>query len=458
MNSVDAVFMDCGFSGCANVNNQANGVHASASQDPSPQKSAEYVKFFAAFFNKEPLALNIYQAVETAYNLASTSASVKPTVAWVEYSTWGGDKFIVSGAQYKKDLVTDAGGTNFDAASALANVPGVVISGDNYQVPFSAFNNSKANASSYFWAALATVSVVIDETYASDPTTYTYDTFNSTFGISSSASLAFLQQGKVLRIDRDMAASSKGLAWYESRIPRPDWAVEGLARYIVNDNSKRQKYFRNIAINENVNAISSTSCSKTLPVCQANSFSEVIPLLNSTLVQILPATTTAPTVSATVAGTFTLTLSDTSVILGNTTAKAAFQSRMATQIANTAGVNAAAVTVTVSGSRRLAPDRELAAGTINIGYSIATDTSASNSVKQQINALSELDLKNKGQSVMTSIDSTVNVDAASITTAATSAVDTTTPAVESYTDTSSAFRALTSVSISFCVVVALFSF
>jgi hypothetical protein len=131
---------------------------------------------------------------------------------------------------------------------------------------------------------------------------------------------------------------------------------------------------------------------------------------------------------------------------------------MATQIANTAGVNAAAVTVTVSGSRRLAPDRELAAGTINIGYSIATDTSASNSVKQQINALTETDLKNKGQSVMTSIDSTVNVNAASITTAATSAVDTTTPAVESYTDTSSAFRALTSVSISFCVVVALFSF
>jgi hypothetical protein len=295
MNAADAVFMDCSFGGgCSNVNNQPNAVHAAATQDPSPQKSAEYIKFFGAFFNKEPEAKTIYAAVETSYNLASTSSSNKPTVAWVQYnapSQWGAESFVVSDAQYKLDLVTDAGGLNFNADSALANVPGLSVSGNSHTIPVSAFNNSKVNASSYFLAALATVDVIIDETYAPNPTTYTYATFKSNFGVPSSSSLPFVQQQKVLRIDGEMAASSKGLSWYESRVPRPDWAVEGLARYLVNDNSKRQKYFRNIATNEQVNAIDSTACSKTLPVCQSTAYAEVIPLLAS-----VTTTTTNPTV------------------------------------------------------------------------------------------------------------------------------------------------------------------
>jgi hypothetical protein len=202
----------------------------------------------------------------------------------------------VSVAQYKLDLVTDAGGLNFNADSALANVPGLSVSGNSHTIPVSAFNNSKANASTYFLAALATVDVIIDETYAPNPTTYTYATFKSNFGVPSSSSLPFVQQQKVLRIDGEMAASSKGLSWYESRVPRPDWAVEGLARYLVNDNSKRQKYFRNIATNEQVNAIDSTACSKTLPVCQSTVYAEVIPLLATVT------TTTNPPVDQT-AGT-----------------------------------------------------------------------------------------------------------------------------------------------------------
>jgi hypothetical protein len=61
-------------------------------------------------------------------------------------------------------------------------------------------------------AALAAVDVIIDETYAPNPTTYTYATFKSNFGVPSSSSLPFVQQQKVLRIDGEMAASSKGLS------------------------------------------------------------------------------------------------------------------------------------------------------------------------------------------------------------------------------------------------------
>lgn len=285
MDAVDAVFMDCGFSGCSNVHSQANGIHAAASQDPSPLKSAEYLKFFGAFFNKEPQANTVYQTVQTSYNLATVNTSAKKIVAWVAHSTWGGEKFVVSTAQYKMDMVDDAGGINFNADLLVASMPagGVVVSGSSHEIPLSAFNGSRANASSYLLAAFANVDVVIDETYASDPTTYTYATFQSYFPLESGSTAPnFMQQQRVLRVDRDLGASSPyGLDWYESRIPRPDWAIEGLARYLVDDNSKRHKYFRNIATNEALNPLSSTSCSKTLPACQSTMFAEAIPTLGT---------------------------------------------------------------------------------------------------------------------------------------------------------------------------------
>jgi hypothetical protein len=209
----------------------------------------------------------------------------------------------VSTAQYKKEMVDDAGGINFNADLLVASMPagGVVVSGNSHEIRLSAFNGSRANASSHLLAALANVDVVIDETYASNPTTYTYATFQSNFPLESGSTAPnFMQQQRVLRVDRDMGAASPyyGLDWYESRIPRPDWAIEGLARYLVDDNSKRQKYFRNVATNEAVNPLTSTSCSKTLPACQSTMFAEAIPLLAA----VTGSTSTLTTIHTTTVG------------------------------------------------------------------------------------------------------------------------------------------------------------
>mmetsp|Transcript_39174 Transcript_39174/g.124387 ORF Transcript_39174/g.124387 Transcript_39174/m.124387 type:complete len:120 (-) Transcript_39174:185-544(-) len=74
----------------------------------------------------------------------------------------------------------------------------------------------------------------------------------------------------VLRIDRTMGEAMKSLDWYESRIAKPEWAIEGLARVVHEDTSKRAKYFRNVAKDETVDQVlKAAGCTKALPVCSA---------------------------------------------------------------------------------------------------------------------------------------------------------------------------------------------
>jgi len=157
---VDALFMDCAYGGsCTNVNSQANGVHFSASQDPGPLRSAEHIKFIAAFFNKEKLAQQLFANTVTAYTAASVSASSKPVVAWISYeppSAWGKAKFVLSQASYKLKMVTDAGGANVDGAAVQAVMGSKMAvtkasTGNTYSVMLSSFNESKSEASDAFF-------------------------------------------------------------------------------------------------------------------------------------------------------------------------------------------------------------------------------------------------------------------------------------------------------------------
>merc|ERR1719498_499788 len=91
MASVDAVFMDCSFSGsCDNVRNQTNGVLFASTQDAGNLHSAEYIKFLAAFFNLEPEAKHHFKKTVERYNSAAQSTTNEPLVALLEYSadTW----------------------------------------------------------------------------------------------------------------------------------------------------------------------------------------------------------------------------------------------------------------------------------------------------------------------------------------------------------------------------------
>jgi len=285
--AVDAVFMDCSGTGdCTTVNSRSNAVHVPTTQDPGPLNSAEYIKFFGAFFNKEPLANERFTAIVSAYKSAATSGSSKPVVAWVSYSapsSWSEEKFSMSQATYKLNMTTDAGGMNLDAAAAFAAVPGVkvtiAVSGKTFDLSTEPFG-SKANISSYLMKALANVDVLLDETYAPDPSTYTFQTFLSNFNLTESSELKFVKNKMVLRIDGTMS-TAKGLDWYESRIARPDWAVEGLARCLHSDSSKVFKYFRNLAKGETPKVLDASACTDTLPVCEASVRSSIIPMLTA---------------------------------------------------------------------------------------------------------------------------------------------------------------------------------
>jgi len=277
---VDALFMDCAFGGsCTNVNSQANGVHFSASQDPGPLRSAEHIKFIAAFFNKEKLAQQLFANTVTAYTAASVSASSKPVVAWISYeppSAWGKAKFVLSQASYKLKMVTDAGGANVDGAAVQAVMGSKMAvtkasTGNTYSVMLSSFNESKSEASDAFFAALSQVDVIIDEVYTAAPQSYTFDSFLTQMGLTNSSVLKFLKNKMVLRID-GIISENGGLDWYESRVAHPDWAVGGLARQIHTDMSQPAKYFRNIAKGESPKVLTKSMCTGTLPACDVSAY------------------------------------------------------------------------------------------------------------------------------------------------------------------------------------------
>jgi len=284
---VDALFMDCSFGGsCTNVNGQANGVHFSASQDPGPLRSAEHIKFIAAFFNKEKLASQLFAKTVTAYTSASVSASTKPVVAWISYeaeSAWSKAKFVLSQASYKLKMVSDAGGANVNGTAVQAQMGSnmsmvAASSGKTYSVMLSSFNGSKAKASAAFFAALSQVDVVIDEVYTFAPRSYTFDSFLTQMGLTKSSSLKFVKNKMVLRID-GIISENDGLDWYESRVAHPDWAVGGLARQLHTDMSKPAKYFRNIAKGEKPKVITKAMCTGTLPACNVSTYPAAIGMM-----------------------------------------------------------------------------------------------------------------------------------------------------------------------------------
>merc|ERR1712039_420661 len=125
----------------------------------------------------------------------------------------------------------------------------------------------KMHASARFFGALGDVDAIVDEVYEGNPITYTFDKFFTTYGLHSTSSLKFITNKMVLRIDGTISAGN-GLDWYESRLARPDWAVEGLARQLHGDTSKTFKYFRNIANGETPQTITESMCTTRLPVCE----------------------------------------------------------------------------------------------------------------------------------------------------------------------------------------------
>jgi len=172
-------------------------------------------------------------------------------------------------------------------------------SGKTYSTMLSSFNGSKSAASAAFFAALGQVDVIVDETYAFAPKSYTFDSFKTQMGLAGDSNLKFMENKMVLRIDGTISEND-GLDWYESRIAHPDWAVEGLARQIHADLTKKYKYFRNIAKGEAPEVLSKSMCAASLPACNSSSYPAPINMMVDAPTTV---TTTPPAVGTIVTTT-----------------------------------------------------------------------------------------------------------------------------------------------------------
>jgi hypothetical protein len=264
-------------------------VHFPATKDNGNLHTAEYIKFLAAFFNLEKAADEIFRTALAAYTGAAAEVAEKPVVAWISYSSWDGG-YVLSYATYKTQLTEAAGGRNVDPEAVAAQLSAMTVkdaadgnsqAGKNYVLPTVDNDGNKSLAAQAFFAALSEVDVLIDETWVAKPADYTFDTFLSTFYLEKTSSLKFIQSKMVLRYDGTLS-SADGWDWYESRVAYPDWAVEGLARELHGDASKRQKYFRNVAKGVLPEVITAAMCTKELPSCKPSLVASDLLMLTET--------------------------------------------------------------------------------------------------------------------------------------------------------------------------------
>lgn len=276
MRSADMVLLDCGNYqnvDCSSVNAMSNGVHFPTATAVGNLHTAEFIKWIAAFFNKEAAAKTSFAETTSAYEGAATTSEATKKVAWLSfenaYPGWNEDRFKLSLAIYKQELVTAAGGVNIDGdavkAQIGANMTKTVDWAGNPSFYLETIHYpSKADAAAALLGALslAAADCVIDETYAMNPASYNISSFRSTFGLTSN-------NFQVLRYDGALSESNSW-DWFESRIAYPHLAVQGLRRVLLPDSSLPRGYFRDISNSEVPEVIAASQCSVALPVCDSS--------------------------------------------------------------------------------------------------------------------------------------------------------------------------------------------
>ncbi|KAJ9531889.1 hypothetical protein QJQ45_021996, partial [Haematococcus lacustris] len=241
-NKVDAFFT---------YGNTANNmtISVTASADPGVLNRAEWIKYVATFFNVEDKANNIFTQVAQSY--ASTKAAVanvvaslpptqQPIVAWLYYQpanpAWGpvfGREVVqVQLSKYRYQLTQDAGGVMISPAAFAPFVDGTNVV-DTTVAGLGNINlYNFTTMGQVLRSALANVTWVIDETRYPDVRNQdlTLNNFVSTFGFSAAdlASLPFLRDGKIVRVDKESNPDGY-TSWYEMAVARPDQVLMDLA-------------------------------------------------------------------------------------------------------------------------------------------------------------------------------------------------------------------------------------
>jgi len=282
LENVDAAFV----SSVTKANSTPKAIHVPATQDPHPLKSAEYIKFMSVFFNLEKRANRLFDLVEANYRAVGSSPEVEVKsfshlrpiggktvaephkVAWISMNDHARE-LVISMADFKKAMVEDVGAVMPDPARVEITSPGYEIrdNGANHVIKLDVENRSHALLGDILHDL--EIDVVIDETYQPDPSQLTYEDWLASFRWQNRTDLAFLNNMMVLRKDSIVANNSNSLAWFESRVARPDIAVEGLYECMT-DACSGWKYFRNLALGSRLHISDASDCHEYLPICTGN--------------------------------------------------------------------------------------------------------------------------------------------------------------------------------------------
>jgi len=218
-------------------------VRFDASTDPGLLERGEWVKYVAAFFNKEPRANSVYQgvqqrflAIENAVAVArAASGETAPVVAIVNPG-YSPQLFNVDVAEYKVEALQKAGGQTL-SLSTIQQYCGV-----DYAPEVGCDNEN-------FKDLLKTVDIVIDTKYPDGGKypEYTIDTFKKVYNITDEESeYPFLTSNRFYRFDGTLdgydnyGEGSKaaidapyGNDFQESAVVHCDWFLYDLAAVIT---------------------------------------------------------------------------------------------------------------------------------------------------------------------------------------------------------------------------------
>merc|ERR1712130_575825 len=132
---------------------------------------------------------------------------------------------------------------------------------------------SQQEATAAFQKFLQGVDIVVDETFALNPTTYNLTTFLANMNLTSGANYTFLRNNTVYREDGLASpAPSYGLDWFEGALARPDLVLQDFVHAVDPTSSPTYKptWIRNIAKNETVTITSAQNCNQ-ISSCSAPS-------------------------------------------------------------------------------------------------------------------------------------------------------------------------------------------